>query len=112
MYKILLIDKEYKVIDDLKSILTDYIVEAVSHWQSIPKKIQTFAPDLLLLNISLGDEDRKVIYHYLKDINENAQISILIFSARYKLTESIKNFKPNKIIIKPFLLTSLIDNLN
>ena len=63
MDKILVIDDDIEILNVVKLILTmdGFEVDTESRWEKTFYKIESFKPDLILLDISLGGEDGRNI---------------------------------------------------
>ncbi|MEP6616584.1 MAG: response regulator [Ginsengibacter sp.] len=118
MKKILVVDDEDDILNALKIILTRkmFSVETTANWKTIPQTIQTYKPDLILLDVSLSGADGRDICNELKGSKETMAIPVVLISAHYNLINNLKGCKPDAIITKPFdssnLLNVITGNLN
>lgn len=118
MKKILVVDDEIDILAVVKIILNNhnFEVETLSKWENIPHAIQSYSPDLILLDVSLGGADGREICKKLKDDKATQKIPIILFSAHFDLVNNLKGCKADAVITKPFdtsYLISIIEgNLN
>ncbi|MEO6637438.1 MAG: response regulator, partial [Ginsengibacter sp.] len=68
MDKILVIDDDEDILKVVKMILTlkGYKVETECRWEETFNKIESFNPDLILLDIMLGSEDGRNVSKRIK----------------------------------------------
>ena len=118
MAKILIIDDEIDILEVVKIILKnhDFDVETLAKWENIPHTIQSYNPDLILLDVSLGGADGREICKELKSSEATEKIPIILFSANYDLVNNLKGCKANAVMTKPFETSQLLSiiecNLN
>ena len=118
MKRILVVDDEVDILSIVKLILLNhnFVVETLAKWQNIDSTIQSFHPDLILLDVSLGGADGRDICKQLKGVPETQHIPIIIFSANHNLMNNLQGCIPNAVITKPFdsshLVKTILANLN
>ena len=118
MKKILVVDDEVSILTVVKLILTQYNfqVETVSGWQELPQAIESFSPDLIILDVTLPGGDGRDVCNQLKNAEDTAHIPIILFSADNASIRSLKGCKPDGVIEKPFdsaeLVSVIQKNLN
>lgn len=117
MKKILVVDDEIAILTVVKLILSQYNfqVETVSQWEHLPQAIQSFTPDLIILDVTLPGGDGRDVCHQLKSAHETAHIPVILFSADCNSIKSLQGCKPDAVIAKPFdsseLVTTIQKNL-
>ena len=118
MKKILVVDDEVDILAVVKIILSNhnFDVETVSRWENISQTVESYNPDLILLDVSLGGADGRDICKTLKSTKATENIPVILFSARYDLVHDLKGCKPNAVLKKPFESSTLVNiiqgNLN
>lgn len=113
MKKILIIDDEIDILCVTKLILTNhrFDVEILSTWEKIPETIQSYQPDLILLDVSLSGADGRDICTDLKKSEETEKIPIVLFSAHCDLINDLRGCQPNGVLSKPFETSDLINTI-
>ncbi len=77
--------------------------------KAIPEALQS-KPDLILLDINLGRYDGRQLCLELKTIH-HIQIPILLFSANVTLASTIRSYKADGFIPKPFDMDLLVNTV-
>ena len=82
MKKILVVDDDVDALTVLDLVLThhNFIVKTTRKWQSVSKDIESFKPDLILLDIDLGGADGGDIFKKLKQSKETQQVPVILCS--------------------------------
>jgi len=113
MGKLLIADDSAPLLEALEYILgrNGYEVKTLKSAAGIYKEIDEFHPDLLILDIFLGDEDGRNICRHIRDTIFNNQLRILLFSAFPKYLEGYQSYGADDFIEKPFELKGLIDKI-
>jgi DNA-binding response OmpR family regulator len=73
-------------------------------------KIKYFSPDLIMLDVLLGNESGKELCKSIKDNHPN--ISVLLMSANPALLKNYRTYKADDIIEKPFDVNILNEKIN
>lgn len=72
-----------------------------------------FEPNLILLDVMLGDHDGREICHEIKSTQHTSHISIIMISATHDLKSMDKKLcEPDDVIAKPFDIQNLIDKVS
>ena len=114
MKKILVVDDDVDILTVVQLVLdtNGFDVEAISNWKLIYSRIDTFKPDLILLDVSLGNQDGRNLCKQIKSSEEIKNIPIILFSANHNVQKSINECGANSFIAKPFDLKNLIEGIN
>ncbi|HEV8079891.1 MAG TPA: response regulator [Chitinophagaceae bacterium] len=115
MPKILVIDDDKDLLDVTQSLLTKqgFVVETDFTWDDALKKIETFDPQLILLDVFLNGVDGLDICKQLKSMPHTKHIPVLIFSAYPRVAESvIYEYGADDFIAKPFEVNDLINKMH
>jgi DNA-binding response OmpR family regulator len=112
-HKILVVDDDRDILTVLQILLTqnNYIVESVFRWELINKSIDSFSPDLILLDISLAGADGRTICKTLKGNAGTKHIPIILFSANTNAEKSFQDYLASDFIAKPFEIDNLISKV-
>jgi len=108
--KILVVDDDESILDAVQLILVDegYIVETTSKGDQIYAHINTFSPDLILLDVLMSGNDGRHICHKLKQDIATKNIPIIMISAHPSAEKSIKECGADTYLAKPFETEKLI----
>lgn len=110
--KILVIDDDIEILVVLKIMLErkGYAVELSSD----PGKILlpgAFAPDLLILDIWMGNFDGREICQQLKSNPATSSLPVILFSAGRDIEQSAKDAGANDFLAKPFEQKHLFEKI-
>lgn len=113
MKKILVVDDNVDILQVVVLILKNHFMEVkgISDGNEIIERIQTFKPDLVLLDVYLNGLDGREICKQLKSHSETSNIPIIMFSAQSNL-EEIKKCDAQDFIAKPFEIIDLVGKIN
>lgn len=103
-YKILVVDDDNGILDAIALILEDegYTTNTVSNGNTIIKKVLSFKPDLILLDVLLSGTDGRDICKKLKRDDQTKQIPIIMISAHPSAKETLKQYGADAFLSKPF----------
>lgn len=113
--KILVIDDDTDLLEVTKSLLTKKGFEVATHtnWEDALKQIETFEPQLILLDVFLNGVDGLDICRQLKSMPHTKHIPVLIFSAYPQVAERvIYEYEADDFIAKPFEINDLITKMH
>ena len=109
--KILILDDDADILDVIAYILIDkgYEVVTLSGGEEIFKAISNFHPDLVLMDVMLGNMDGRLICRELKHHSETNMLPVILISASHDLAQSLnQDGAPNDFIAKPFDIDYLL----
>ena len=109
--KILVVDDEIDILAVVKIILNNhnFEVETLSKWENIPHAIQSYSPDLILLDVSLGGADGREICKSLKTDPLFLHIPIIMISAHPQAREECLAYGADYFLEKPFDMYDILD---
>ena len=109
MDKILIVDDDKDLITLLKSGLSrnGYQVRATISCKEGLEIFYQFLPDLVILDINVGNEDGREMCRQIKASAEFQLIPVIMISANDISLELYKNYGANDILKKPFLLAQI-----
>jgi two-component system phosphate regulon response regulator PhoB len=110
--RILAVDDDRDILEVLQFILEDsgYEVDTLSDGRFLFEKIKANAPDLILLDIMLGNMDGRELCKDIKSNDDTQKIPVILVSASHNIADTInKKGAPNAFIAKPFDIDELLD---
>lgn len=113
MNKVLVVDDDLDILSLVKIILSmnNFDVAAISRWEEIGDRMHDFKPDLVLLDVSLGNADGRDICKQMRTTKETANIPVILFSANAEMGKCINDCHAQAFIPKPFELSNLINTI-
>lgn len=108
--RILLIEDDEMISETLVLVLNQrgYLVEVNETGKDVIALMESFKPDLILLDIMLGDIDGRDVCRELKEHPVHHIIPIIVISASPEVYNSISFEGANDVILKPFTEDILI----
>lgn len=102
--RILVVEDDENIRDVLELLLAraGFTVFTSATGKDIFNTIQNISPDLILLDVLLGELDGRDICKALKTHMETAHIPVIIVSGVYNIFSTIVEAKANDVISKPF----------
>jgi DNA-binding response OmpR family regulator len=115
IYKnILVIEDNHAILDVITLILQSeaYKVTGLNKSADMMAHIDTYKPDLIILDIMLPDADGRELLKQLRSKEHTKDIPVLMISARYT-ADNVEHgeFKPNGFLAKPFDIDELLDRI-
>lgn len=114
MQRILAVDDDRDILEILQLILEDkgYEVETLADGGHLFEKISQYKPDLIILDIMLGNLDGRKLCHELKSHAETRDIPVILLSASHTVYGNLhKNGNPDDFIAKPFDIDVLLNSV-
>ncbi|HTL07980.1 MAG TPA: response regulator [Chitinophagaceae bacterium] len=113
MKKILVADDDLDILTLVKMTLglQGFSVDAISNWKEIDNHVNNFAPDLIILDVSLGGADGRDICKKLKQAPLTKHIPVILFSANVEMGESIQDCQAEAFIAKPYELSHFLTTI-
>jgi DNA-binding response OmpR family regulator len=114
MQRILAVDDDKDILEVLQLILEDsgYEVVTLTDGQFLFDRIKQHRPDLIILDIMLGNFDGRELCRSVKAKKETHNIPIILLSASHVLTDSFRqNGSPDDFIAKPFDINVLLNSV-
>ncbi len=110
MQRILVVDDDKDILAVIQYILEDsgYHVDTLSNGHRLLETIHDNKPDLVLLDIMLGDMDGRELCRHLKTSELTNHIPVIMVSASHHVTNFNSNDGPNDFISKPFDINELL----
>ena len=114
MSKILVVDDDLDILVVMEILLTmkGFEVEVTAKWENTFEKIESFKPELILLDVLISGNDGRTICKQLKSQEETKNIPIIMFSAHPSAAATIADYGANDFIAKPFDVNDLLAKVN
>ena len=113
MHKVLLVDDDADLLEMVDMVLTKqgYNVSTSSNGSSFFDRVHSFKPDLILLDIFLGDADGRTLCLQLKQAPAYKDIPIMLYSAGHIPMHTIEKSMANEFVTKPFDIKQLAEKI-
>lgn len=115
MQRILVVDDNEDILEVIKLVLEDYgyDVLTVNDGLLLPGKINQYKPDLILLDVMLGNTDGRELCKKIKSNPATHNIPVILVSAGHNLANHLKlSDSPDDFIAKPFDINELLDKVH
>lgn len=114
MSKILVIDDDIDILSVMEVLLSmkGFNVEVTAKGENTFPKIESFKPDLILLDVLISGYDGRVICKQLKANEETRHIPVIMFSAHPGAAATIADYGADDFISKPFDVHNLLKKVN
>ena len=114
MFKILVVDDDEDLLFLGTSMLRQkgYDVFALAKAENISEVIRTFQPELILLDIKLGEADGRNICLALKNDPQTKQITVILYSAFPETSIDVSRYGADDFILKPYDFKQLVDRID
>ncbi|MEO7960561.1 MAG: response regulator [Ginsengibacter sp.] len=114
MARILVVDDDTDILSVMEILLTmkGFDVEVTTRGENTFPKIDSFKPDLILLDVLISGHDGRTICKQLKANKQTSHIPVIMFSAHPGAAASIAEYGADDFISKPFDVNNLIDKVN
>lgn len=111
--KILIIDDDVDALKILQKILSreNYEVEVLSQWHDAFTLVNTFKPQVILLDILLSGIDGRHISKQLKSNEQTRNIPIILITANPDVAKNIGTSGADDFLEKPFTKEELINKI-
>jgi len=112
MKKILVIDDNEDILNDVEEILISHNFEVYTHYKAsdLQEVTKRNKPDLILLDIRLPGKLGTDVCKELKQLD--SKLPIVLFSAHAEKEKTLGSCGANDFLEKPFDIKSLIDTIN
>jgi len=111
--KVLIVDDEESILDAVSLILEDegYTVKAIFKGDEVYDKVDSFKPDVILLDVLMSGKDGRSICKNLKSNDKTKSIPVIMISAHPSAVENIKEYMADDFLAKPFKVDELLEIL-
>jgi DNA-binding response OmpR family regulator len=110
MNKVLLVDNDESVLDMMQEALNygGYDVKAISQTENIMPEIDTYHPDLVILDYILTGINGGELCHQIKVNKKTSKLPVVLVSAYPKVLKSLGDYGADDFISKPFDLDDFL----
>lgn len=114
MAKILVVDDDPDILSVIEILLVShgFEVSATSKGDEVISKLNSFNPDLLLMDVLLSGQDGRNICKKIKKELSFKHLPIIMISAHPAAAGAIEEYGADEFISKPFDIKNLIDKIN
>ena len=114
MKKVLIIDDDPDVLENLKLILSEkgFEIDTLTSPSELYFRILSFDPHIILLDVNLDNSDGRNICKGLKNHFRTTNIPVILFSGEHNLKDHYKECMAEDFFEKPLDITKLVDRLN
>jgi DNA-binding response OmpR family regulator len=111
--RILIVDDNEDILDTLILILTieGYELYTALSPENIEEDINSFHPDLIMLDIQMGMYDGLEVCRNIKSNENNANIPVMMVSSHERIETAIAQYGANSILRKPFEVNELLSQI-
>jgi DNA-binding response OmpR family regulator len=113
--KILVLDDDADILEIILYILVDqgFEVATLNSGATLFQRIRDFHPDLVLMDVMLGDMDGRRLCRELKLEPETQALPVILISASHDLAGTLaQEGAPDDFIAKPFDIATLVKKVN
>ena len=113
MQKILVIDDDKDLLEMVEMTLSrlGYHITTLAKGSGFLNIVESIRPDIILLDIFLGDADGRTLCYNLKLLPTYENIPVILYSAGYVPLSTIEHSKADEFIIKPFDIKQLLEKI-
>jgi DNA-binding response OmpR family regulator len=109
MKKIMVVDDDKDLLANMKAFLRKegYEVAVTTSCDEGSEILHSFQPDLIFLDINVGDDDGREMCKKIKAQAEYEHVPVILISANHEALKLYKDCGANSFINKPFPLSSV-----
>ena len=114
LFKILVVDDDTDLLFLGSSLLQHkgFDVCSLANAEDVFEVVRAFKPDLILLDIKLGNYDGRHICSQLKNNSETKDIKIILYSAFPETQYDYQEYGANDFLLKPYEIDHLVERIN
>lgn len=113
MYKILIVDDDVDLLDNMRGILTSkgYEVMGIADATELFPSINFFQPDVIILDILLAGHDGRELCRKIKNNTNTQHIPVIMFSAHPDAEAFVFAAGAEEFLKKPFDIKTLLNKI-
>lgn len=113
MNNVLIVDDDLQVLEAVEALLTTkgLKVKTETRCENTFLNIESFDPDIILMDIGLGIEDGRTITKQIKTSDATGHIPVILISGIKGISSKLENCFNDDFISKPFDSTILLDKI-
>ena len=112
----LVVDDEPNVLKSLAQYLTieDFEVEMASNGMEALEKVESFCPELILLDVMMPGMDGFEVLEKVKEMPQHVDTPIIMLTAKDQSSDVLKGYQSGatSYLVKPFNLDELVETIN
>ena len=111
---VLVVDDDKDLLDMVSLILSRYSMKVVclDSGNQLFDRIAANTPDIILMDIYLGDSDGRDLCKQMKQLDDFKNIPVILYSAGNISAASIHESQADDFIAKPFDISHLVTRIN
>jgi len=111
MQKVLIVDDDKDLLEMVEMTLSrlGYQITTLAKGSCFFNIVESIRPDIVLLDIFLGDADGRNLCYQMKLQPAYENIPVILYSAGYIPHSTIENSKADEFMIKPFDVRRLVE---
>lgn len=114
--KVLVVDDEPNVLRSLVQYLTieDFEVETASNGEEALEKVESFIPELILLDVMMPGMDGFEVLDKIKAMPQFTETPVIMLTAKDQSSDVLKGYQSGatSYLVKPFNLDELVETIN
>lgn len=114
--KVLVVDDEPNVLRSLVQYLTieEFNVETASNGVEALEKVESFSPELILLDVMMPGMDGFEVLDKVKEMPGHADTPVIMLTAKDQSHDVLKGYQSGatSYLVKPFNLDELVETIN
>lgn len=113
MKRILVVDDDPPIVKGIEMVLKNagYETKVTLNGEETGALVQSFKPDLILLDVMLGTMDGREIARGLKSNDETKAIPIVMISANPNVAKDVYDYGVDTFVPKPFSSAYLLETI-
>lgn len=113
MRRLLVVDDNTDLLSAMESLVSlyNFTVQTATNHKTLLEKIESFKPDIVLIDVLLAGENGKDICRALRENPANKEMTLILFSASPKDLLDFKECRADGVIEKPFGIKELIQQI-
>lgn len=114
MAKILVVDDDHDILSVMEILLSmkGFTVDIISRGDITFERLESFEPDLILLDVLISGQDGRTICKEIKQNEKYKHLPILMLSAHPGAAATIRDYGADGFISKPFDVENLMAKIN
>lgn len=114
MARILVVDDDPDILSVMEILLTmkGFTVDVTPRGETTIDKIESFKPDLVLLDVLISGHDGRVICKEIKSLEHLKHLPVLMLSAHPGAAATISDYGADGFISKPFDVDNLMKKIH
>jgi DNA-binding response OmpR family regulator len=113
MQKILVVDNDKDLLEMVEMSLSrlGYRITTLAKGSGFLNIVDSVRPDIILLDIFLGDADGRNLCFLMKREPAYAKIPVILYSAGHISLSTIEHSKADEFMVKPFEMKQLLEKI-